>query len=407
LEEKRKAEEEKKAAEDKLTKSKAHVEFHNLAQKTTAGVLPLPFTYKFLSEIFRCTEQIAAMLHNRKEIITVEKLKTGVQTMLRKNFSLDYIKQIKTVFPAAYKYAWENVLGRYGKVLSEFELHITVNLNYKNDTISEFGGEGHKAEEILGNERLVPAQVVERRTLFGNNLQQIMRQHHRDFCAKLSPPVTVDDSKVQHYHQDFNVDQVPAIPLGELPEKPHVEVCTTASEVLQKSRALFETNPKLAETLSKIAEVKKEAEAVPVVAAAPAPVRKELSGLPQGLLEKIRAKEAAKKASEMFTDKGKEERVKQLRRLPTLARILRNTLIAEKKAALPQPFILKKATASYPGHLALEVLTKDVDKLVELTKPFAMYHLIQGTKYFKVNQSMDINKVVAELEKKLEEEMKK
>ena len=43
------------------------------------------------------------MLHNRKEIITVEKLKTAVQQMMRKDFSLSYLKQIKTVFPAAYR----------------------------------------------------------------------------------------------------------------------------------------------------------------------------------------------------------------------------------------------------------------------------------------------------------------
>ncbi len=52
----------------------------------------------------RATETICALLHNRQEIITVEKLRNGVQQQLRKNFSMDYMKQIKTIFPAAYKY---------------------------------------------------------------------------------------------------------------------------------------------------------------------------------------------------------------------------------------------------------------------------------------------------------------
>ena len=43
------------------------------------------------------------MLHNRKEIITVEKMKTAVQQMMRKDFNMAYLKQIKTVFPSAYR----------------------------------------------------------------------------------------------------------------------------------------------------------------------------------------------------------------------------------------------------------------------------------------------------------------
>ena len=44
------------------------------------------------------------MLHNRNETITFEKLKVAVQQMLRKNFNVSYLKQIKTVFPEAYRF---------------------------------------------------------------------------------------------------------------------------------------------------------------------------------------------------------------------------------------------------------------------------------------------------------------
>ena len=81
-------------------------------------------------------ETISTLLNNRKEIITLEKLKSGVQRMLKKNFNIDYLQEIKTVFPAAYNYAWENVLGPYGNIIkSDFELHISVNFNYKRDTL--------------------------------------------------------------------------------------------------------------------------------------------------------------------------------------------------------------------------------------------------------------------------------
>ena len=43
------------------------------------------------------------MLHNRRETITFDKLKEAIQKMLRKNFTVGYLKQIKTVFPEAYR----------------------------------------------------------------------------------------------------------------------------------------------------------------------------------------------------------------------------------------------------------------------------------------------------------------
>ena len=57
-------------------------------EATANSVLPLPHSYRFFVDVFRCTEAMAAILHNRKEIITVDKLKTSVQNMLKKNFSI-------------------------------------------------------------------------------------------------------------------------------------------------------------------------------------------------------------------------------------------------------------------------------------------------------------------------------
>ena len=121
-----------KALEEKTAReaTPAHKAFHSLTVKED-GSLPLPYTYSFLSEVFRSTETIAAMLHNRQEVITVEKLKKGVETMTRRNFQLDYLKRIKTVFPAAYQYVWEQVVGKYGKKLNDYELRVGVNMDFR------------------------------------------------------------------------------------------------------------------------------------------------------------------------------------------------------------------------------------------------------------------------------------
>jgi len=400
-----------KAKED-YVKSPAYISYHNLAVKND-GSLPLPYTYKFLAEVFRCTDTITAMLHNRKEIITVDKMKVAVQQMMRKDFSVSYLKQIKTVFPAAYRYAWENIIGRYGKKLSDFELHMSANLDYKNEMINDMGGMNEPDKDVTSTaDRLGPQGMVERRTIFHNSLVNIVKQHHRKFCSELETPVHVEDNSLMKFHKDFNVDKCPAIAEADFPEEPYVEKVTTAAQILEKSRVLFEINPRLSETLSKAAECKVAGEKlessevkVETPKLTPKPIRKELQGLPPKLVEKILAKEAEKAAREMFTDKDREEKIKRLRRLPTIARILKNTFVSERKAALPFDLVIKKAVSSYPGHLSSEMMTKDMRYLIEVTKPWAVNPTVQGKEFIKVNQT-DINTVVLQLEKMLAEEEK-
>lgn len=46
--------------------------------------LTLPFKYRALAETFRCVDTVASMIHNRKETITMSKLKPAVQELSRK-----------------------------------------------------------------------------------------------------------------------------------------------------------------------------------------------------------------------------------------------------------------------------------------------------------------------------------
>jgi len=399
----------KVAAKDEYEATPAYISYHNLAIKGD-GTFPLPYTYKFLAEVFRCTDTIAAMLHNRKEIITVEKLKTAVQQMMRKDFSLSYLKQIKTVFPSAYRYAWENILGRYGKKMADFELHMAVNMDYKKEMVGQAEPNREKPSTA---ERLGPQGIVERKNIFHNSLVNIVKDHHKSFCEGLEAPVAVIDDKLVKFHKDFNVDKCPPISESEFPEAPFVEKVTTAAQILEKSRALFEINPKLSNTLAKAADDKASNDAskpaedkAEIPKPAPKPIRKELQGLPPQLIEKILAKEAAKAEREMFTDKVKEEKIKRLRRLPTLARIVKNTFTSENKPALMFDFVIKKAVSSYPGHLSSDVMTTDVRFLIKVSQPWVANPMVQGKEYVKLNKNIDVNTVVQQLEKLLAEEEK-
>ena len=400
----------KKEAKESYNKHPAFIRFHNLAVKPEPGSLPLPGSFKYLDDIFRCTEQIVAMLHNRQEIITFDKLKTAVQQMMRKSYNIGYLKQIKTVFPEAYKFAWENVVGRYGKKLAEFELNISVNIKYKEDIIKRLAEEDLEApeeEKVSGAEKLLPQAMVERKSVFYNSLIEIVKVQHKTFCSQLNPPVVVDETKMSRFHKDFKIDEC-CIAEAELPPKPAVEVATTATQVLEKSRALFEVNKNLSETLEKAAEKLKEKEAA--VTSSPAPVkaiRKDLQGLPQKLIEKILAKEAEQAAKDMLVNKDQEMVVKKLRRLPELTRILKGIFVTERKPALLLKIITSKALASYPGQISQDALLADIKQIVEISNKWISIVKIQGNEYLKINANLDVNLVVADIEKLIAQEEKK
>ena len=281
-------------------------------------------------------------------------------------------------------------------------------MKYKEEMICRLGGHTKAPEEdqVNSQEKLGPHAMVERKALFRNCLTDIVKKQHEQFCSELSPPIVINESMLKNFHKDFNVDKCTPIEEAELPPKPEVEVASSAAQILEKSRALFEVNPKLSKTLAAVAEKKQEVEIKPVTPAPVKTVRKDLQGLPQKLIDKILAKEAEQAAKEMSVDKVKEEKIRKLRRLPELSRIVKSIYVTEKKPALEVKIVTKKAVNSYPGNISEENMLKDLTYLREVTKTWLTYHKIQGKEYIKINQSMDVNNVVADLEKMLAEEMK-
>lgn len=61
----------------------AYIKYKDLATPI-ASTLKLPFKYRLLENMFRGTETIVSIMHNRLETCTFDKLKNTVQEMLRK-----------------------------------------------------------------------------------------------------------------------------------------------------------------------------------------------------------------------------------------------------------------------------------------------------------------------------------
>lgn len=59
------------------------------------------------------------------------------------------------------------------------------------------------------------------------------------FLSTLVPVVTVPEDRLTRWHPRFNVDTVPVISTGLLPQPPHTEKLSTAQEVLDRARSLI------------------------------------------------------------------------------------------------------------------------------------------------------------------------
>ncbi len=209
---------------------------------------------------------------------------------------------------------WVQKIGRYGRKLNDYELHIKVNLDYQRETLELLGGDTADLPLITSG-KLAPTAVLERRNIVHNSLVNLVREHNAAHCARIG--LQVD-----------NLDSCPAVPVTELPTKPQLQEYMSAKAMLEQARDLFEAAPRITAVLEEVGQV--------------AAVPKVLASVPMPLLKRIRAKEAEKMAREMYQDKGEEIRMKRLKRLPDIARILKSIFITEGRNALKRAFLVQK-----------------------------------------------------------------
>ncbi|KAF5895554.1 DNA replication factor Cdt1 [Clarias magur] len=374
----------------------AYQRYHTLAQDVPPG-LALPFKYKVLAEMFRSMDTIVGMLYNRSETVTFAKVKQGVQDMMHKRFEESHIGQIKTVYPSAYVMRQEKNIPTFSATVKKSAYQLTV------EPLIEEGTSGTRP--ILSATRL-----LERRRVFHQNLVEIVKGHHKVFLASLNPALVVPDDKITRWHPKFNVDEVPNILPGDLPQPPQTEKLTTAQEVLDRARALM--TPKMEKALANMALKTAEAacskeSAAPVKPAAmPIQTPSALKGVSQSLLERIRAKEAQKLQAAMTRNPEQEERLGMMSRLPEMARILRNVFVAEKKPALIMELACNRMIASYRSSLSAGEMEKHLRLLVELAPEWITLHPIRKDFYLKLNKNTNMNLVLEKLNNKMKEEEK-
>lgn len=374
--------------------------------------LTLPYNYRCLAELFRSIDTVCSILFNRKETITFSKLKPAVQEMLRKNLDEKHFAQIKTVFPDAFHFSCEK-MRVFGSRNDKYELIIKPNIEEGSD--------------------MNPANLLERRRKLFNVLIEKVKIYHNEFLSSLDPPMVISPDKLTRWHPEFDIEKVPEIEISDIPQPPEEEKLTTGQEVLEKARNLFNCNTRMERALEKLKKVQEERtkagetsskmspisnvlKNVPLsileqgglgkisndkstsTQTKPAPVSSILKGIPASLLEKVRAKQAAKALDAMTRSSSQEKESVMYSRLPDIARLLRNTYVAEKKGVLALEEVIVKLNNSYRSYLTNAEIEQHLRLISKNVPGWLVFHEIRGTLFVKLSRDGDMKRVMTKLE---------
>ncbi|XP_034182262.1 chromatin licensing and DNA replication factor double parked [Osmia lignaria lignaria] len=406
------------------TKAPAYQQYLSLVESGTPA-LPLPYKYRFLAEAFRCVDTVSAILFNRKETITFKKLKPAVQELLRKNFTLEHLAQIKTIFPDAYVYNQEKyrTFGSTSKQ-DKYELVLipVVEENNGRNTPDPDNVLKTASEASMG-----PQVLLHRRRKFYNILLDRVKDEHEKFLLSLETPMRIPKEKIVRWHPEFDVESCNPIEVADLPEPPNVEKMTTAKDVLDKAKSLFNCGTRMEKALQRLAEAKMTSKTlspeknnddvviktengvnavdIPVVDTPPATptvqsnnISSALKGIPKALLEKVRAKQAAKALEAMTRTPNAEKEAVMYSRLPELVKLLRNIFVAEKKGILPLEFVTTKLENSSRAKLTIAELEEHIRLLCKLLPTWTSIHHVRKVDYLKLQKEIDLGKVIKRLE---------
>ncbi|CAO1403405.1 unnamed protein product [Diamesa hyperborea] len=410
------------------TKVPAYQRFQSLSQSGTS-TLQLPYKYRLLQEMFKAVDTVCAMFFNRKEKITFKKLKPAVQRIMRKNFHETHLAQIHQLFPDAYKYAQEKTRN-FGSTSKQdyYQLVIVPNMDLKD--IDSDKKVLSKDEISLKYYTMNPQVLIERTRKFTEILIDLVFDEHSKFLQSLEKPMTVSKKALKRWHPDFDLERVPDVICGDLPLPPNTEKFSSAKDILSTARNLFSCATPMERALERLEAKKLEEKgkqnqnreqqeqknsAIPDVGAANVnDVKKDipnvpqkstitdcnslLKGVPKSLLDKIRAKQAARALETMTRRPSQEREAVKYARLPEIARHARSVFVTEKKSVLLLENVLKKIENSYKGTASLKEIEESLRMIAEEMSTWMSFHEIRNSMYVKLARDIDLANVLVRLE---------
>lgn len=353
-------------------------------------------------------ETVVALLYNRNEKITFAKLRPSVQEMLKRSFTQKHLAQIKHLVPDFYNFEIQKVKNFSASTHKE-QYELIISPNFPNDI------------KVMN-----PSVLLERRRYFYDILLQLVKKHHAQYLQTLDPPMVIPDDKLTRWHPEFDIEKAPEVESGKLPEMPNVEKFSSAQDVLAKARELFKCNTKMERALEKLSQAKarglteQEKAATGITDSRPSTsvngmksnstqtsqpttsavtiLNPALRNLPTALLEKVKAKQAAKALEAMTRSSGNDQKYLVYCRLPDLARTLRNIFVTERKNVLALNIILSKLDSSFKANVSANDLQRDIKVLTEELPDWVKLHEIRNNTYLKLDKNADLQKNLTKLE---------
>ncbi|XP_055371631.1 DNA replication factor Cdt1 isoform X2 [Condylostylus longicornis] len=382
--------------------------YHKFLHLSKTPSLSLPFKYRNLIEIFKAVDSVCAMYFNRKECITFKKLKTAVQRMIRRNFHENHLAQIKYVYPEAY-YFYQTKMRNYGSISKQdyFQLVITPNIGVIKNVNASIIDEDNVLKSAQSN-AMNPQILTERYQKLQYILLEKVKNEHDKFLKSLNPPLNIPKDQIKRWHPEFDLENCPEIEEGHLPQPPNVEKYSSAKDILLTARNLFNQKEEIVNCATKnLINPDNSSKEPPAHAPQLDNVESTLlKSVPKSLLEKIRAKQAAKAHSSMTRRPSQDQEVRKYSRLPELARHLRNVFVTEKKGVLPLEALIKKIENSYRTSLTPKDIEVHLKLIAKECPTWVQFHDIRKTIYVKMNRDFDLTKIVENLEKIANEKSK-
>lgn len=311
----------------------------------------LPHHYQALADVFDSMDKVLCLLIRSKQQTTFERVKNGVERMVRKKFDHIKLAQIKTLYP-------ESITFKYEKAtVIDAKDHVSRIANTLVITPTRLSNPSDPKSSLI---QIDDSSLMDnhRSKEFVKRLYDLAKEHHQKFLYSISPLFKVDPDKLVQWHKNFKLELLPPIPYNEdaLPLKP-IDLKKTGSkfnDLLEKFRAKKQEEIQLTAvaSTSTSSDVKKTDETEPEVSANGKILSGPFKGLPIALYNKVKAREAQKLATEMTRPPQVQKKITMLGQFPELIRILKFYFVGEGKTTLPIEKVAKKLIDSYPSFMS-------------------------------------------------------
>ncbi|CAF3328191.1 unnamed protein product [Rotaria sp. Silwood1] len=361
----------------------AYERFNSLV---TTIELPLPNKYELLLEQYKHLDFLVCHTHNNGGISTFEKVQHVIQQKTKRNFTLQTLGRIKTIYPTMFSFQQEKIqLPTLSPMKLKYELTITP---------INFG--------IESNMQITPSIIIERIDCFRRALFDLVKGHHRTFLSnklQLKLEELPNDENLARWHPDFDLVNIPDIEISSLPESPDkdykqllaspIEIRHYAENTQSQrvKRALFSTfsNDDISSSTITLSSPTKETYSI--------------DGISSSLIEKIRSKETNQLLSNTI-DKQKQ----MLSYLEQTISIVQQFFIAERATSLELDYVAKQVRDCHSSHLSYNQSTETLNFLhtYPANNGWLSIITIRGRYFIKINRHKSINTIIETIQRELQ-----